>query len=247
MEELWADAPRQAWRGFRKQLGLPASSDVKILSELVKELLALVPSPSRPYVVISYPGLTALYNEDIVDTAEYLGLRKLEGYYHYHPREIIAAYAGHGMGLCDHMENREQCKNEGSQLPARGTLLIEYTEQALLLQTKILREAIDLADSDLHAAASFDLGSSSQMDDHARHVAEFVDQFLRKWYPDFLIPGEILVIVTGNVDSTVQEAIREAVEGLVAKVELITSQSEYVAARGAAELAWRANILDTSI
>ncbi|KAH8690208.1 hypothetical protein BGW36DRAFT_433160 [Talaromyces proteolyticus] len=227
MEDLWADGPRQAWRAFRKKLGLPASSDVKILSELVKKLLALVPSSSLPYVVISYPSLIALYREDIFDTAEYLSLRKLEGYYYYHPREIIAAYAGHGMGLCRNMQNEEQSKNEGCQLPAHGTLLIEYTEQALLLQTEILREAIDLGDNDIHAAASFELGSrSSQMDKHAYHVAEFVDQFLRKWYPDFLIPGEILVIITGNIDDTIQEAILEVVKGLVEKVELITSQSE---------------------
>lgn len=212
---------------------------MKILSELVKKLLALVPSPSLPYVVISYPSLIALYSEDISDTAEYLSLRGLEEYY---PREIIAAYAGHGMGLCRNIQNEEQSKSEGSQLPAHGTLLIEYTEQALLLQIGILREAIDLGDNDIHAAASFELGSNSQMDKHAYHVAEFVNQFLREW--DFLIPGEILVIITGNIDDTIQEAIREVVKGLVAKVELITSQSEYVAARGAAELAWRANILD---
>lgn len=42
----------------------------------------------------------------------------------------------------------------------------------------------------------------------------------------------------------IQEVIRELVEGLPAKLKLITSQSEYVASRGAAELAWRANILD---
>lgn len=80
------------------------------------------------------------------------------------------------------------------------------------------------------------------MDKHAYYVAEFMDRLLRKWYPDFLIPEEILVIITGNIDENLEEAIREVVKGLVAKVEMITSQSEYVAARGAAELTWRVNV-----
>ncbi|QKX57198.1 uncharacterized protein TRUGW13939_04306 [Talaromyces rugulosus] len=246
MEDHWDDIPRQAWRAFRKKLGLPASSDVKILSELVKELLTLAPS-SLPYTIISYPGIIALYSEDIIDTAEYLGLRKLQGYYTYHLREIVAAYSGHGMGLCRHFENKDQCENESSQLPDRVTLLVEYTEQALLLQTSVLREAIDLGGTYILAAASFELGGNSQMAGHACRVAEFVDQFLRKWYQGQLIPEEILVIITGNLDDSVREAIQEAVKGLVAKVQLTASQSEYVAARGAAELAWRANILDKSM
>jgi hypothetical protein len=245
MEDIWDDIPRQVWRAFRKKLGLSASSDVTILSGLVKELLALAPS-SLPYTIISYPSIIALYNEDIADTAEYLGLPKLQGYYNYHLREIVAAYAGHGMGLCRDFENKDQCKNESSQLPGRVTLLVEYTEQALLLQTTVLGEAIDLGDSDMLAATSFELGGNSQMAGHACRVAEFVDQFLRKWYQDLFTPEEILVIITGNLDDSVRGAIQEVVKEIVAKVQLISSQSEYVAARGAAEIAWRANILDKS-
>jgi hypothetical protein len=143
--EAWRNsaAPWYSWRGFRKKLGLSASSDVKILSKLVKGLLVLAPS-SLPYAVISYPGIIALYSKDIFDTTEYLGLHKLRGYYNYHLREIVAAYAGHGMGLCRDVKNKGQCKNESFQLPVRVTLLVEYTEQALLLQISVLREAIDL-------------------------------------------------------------------------------------------------------
>lgn len=147
---------------FGKKLSLPASSNVKILGKLVKKLLALVPSPSLPVVVISYPGIDALYNEDILDTVEYLSLRKLEGYYNYHPREIIAAYVGHGMGLCRNIQNNEeQSKNECSQLPVLYTLLVEYTEQALLLHKRPIDTARDLGNNDINAAASSELGSSS--------------------------------------------------------------------------------------
>lgn len=247
MEDLWADAPRQAWRSFRKKLGLAASSDVQIISELVKKLLALN-EPSLPYVMISYPGIPALYKEDIVDTADYLGLQRLKGLYKYHPREVYAAYAGHRLGLCEHIDDKDRCKDEGYQLPVRETLLVEYTDQAILLHTTALREAIDpdRGDSYTHATASFELGAGSKADKHASDVAEFVYQFLEQWYQAPLIPDELLVIMTGITDETIQEVIREAVGRVLPNVQLLTSRSEYVASRGSAELAWRANIMELS-
>ena len=107
MEEMWNDIPRQAWRSFRRKIGLAASPDVQIMSELVKKLLSLSKSDTLPYVVISYPAIAALYKEDINDIAEYLGLPKLTGLYKYHPREAYAAYAGHGLGLCEHLEGKD--------------------------------------------------------------------------------------------------------------------------------------------
>jgi hypothetical protein len=59
--------------------------------------------------VISYPGLVALYEEDIADAAEYLGVIALKGRHHHQPREIRAAYAGYGMGLCDSYTDGEKC------------------------------------------------------------------------------------------------------------------------------------------
>lgn len=84
MENMWDDIPRQAWRSFRKKIGLAASSDVQIMSNLVKRLLSMSKSATLPYVVISYPGIAALYKEDINEMAEYLGLPKLTGLYQNH-------------------------------------------------------------------------------------------------------------------------------------------------------------------
>lgn len=246
MEDMWDDIPRHAWRSFRKKIGLAASPDVKIMSELVKKLLSLSKSATLPYVVISYPGIAAIYKEDINDMAEYLALPKLTGLYRFHPWEAYAAYAGHGLGLCEHFENKDLCRDEGKQLPEHETLLVEYTDQAILLHTLPLRTAVnvDFGDADPHAIASFELGANSRVDKHASRVADFVYQFLIPWYGSLVFPDEVLIIMTGTRDEAIEEAIREAVGRLVPKTQILTSKSEFIASRGSAELSRRVAIME---
>ncbi|KAJ5916682.1 hypothetical protein N7504_000697 [Penicillium tannophilum] len=248
MEDMWDDIPRQAWRSFRKKIGLAASSDVHIMSKLVKKLLSLRKSAIRPYVVISYPGIAALYKEDINDMAEHLSLPELTGLYRYHPWEAFAAYAGHGLGLCEHFEEKNRCKDEGYQLPVHETLLVEYTDQAILLHTTPLRIAVDVdtGAADPHAIVSFELGANSRVDDHTSHVAEFVYQFLSPWYRGSLLPDELLVIMTGIKDEAIEAAVLEAAIRVVPKTQILASKSELIASRGSAELAWRVSIMEFS-
>ncbi|KAJ5976549.1 hypothetical protein N7481_010256 [Penicillium waksmanii] len=245
-DDMWSDTPRQGWRSLRKKMGLAASPDVQVISELVKKLLALCESAFLPYVIISYPGITALYKEDINDVAEYLSLPKLTGFYNVHPWEVYAAFAGHGLGLCEHSEDKDRCKDEGVHLPIYETLLVQYTDQAILLHTTRLQTAVDVdyGASDPHVKASFELGANSNADELASRVLEFVYQFMWPWYTGQLVPDELLVIMTGITDQTIQEAIREAAERVVPKTQILASNSEFVASRGSAELAWRVNFTE---
>ncbi|CAI7648857.1 unnamed protein product [Penicillium manginii] len=250
MEDMWEDTPRQAWRSLRKKIGLAPSPDVATISNLVKNLLSLTKSPTTPYVVISYPGIAALYKEDINDVAEYLGLPKLTGFYNFHPSEIYASFAGHGLGLCEHFEAKDRCQDEGSQLPMRETFLVEYTDQAILLQTEYLQTALDVdyGSTDPHSIASFELGAHSSVDKHASRVAEFVYQFLSSWYGHVPIevPDELLIIMTGIMDEGIEEAIRDAAGRVVPNAQMLASKTEFVAARGSAELARRVNLMASS-
>lgn len=250
MEELWEDIPRQAWQSLRKKIGLAPSPDVATISTLVKSLLSLNKSPTAPYVVISYPGIAALYKEDINDAAEYLGLPKLMGFYNYHPWEVYASFAGHGFGLCEHFEDKDKCQDEGSQLPMREVFLVEYTDQAILLQTRYLREALDVdfGSTDPHSIASFELGANSGVDEHASRVEEYVYRFLSSWYGrvPIEVPDELLVIMTGIMDEGIEEAVREAAGRVVPNVQMLTSKTEFIAARGSAELARRVNVVASS-
>ncbi|KAF2200603.1 hypothetical protein GQ43DRAFT_441402 [Delitschia confertaspora ATCC 74209] len=249
MEEFWADIPRQILRSSRKRIGLPASPDVGILSSTLNILLSksspLFSHDEQRSVVISYPSIIALYNEDIVDAAAHLGIIALTGQHIHQPREIVAAYAGYGMGLCESYQNREKCRQEGLEMPSRDMLLVEYTKEAMLLHSTIIREAMDLADPDISAAASFNLGSGNRHSEcHTEKVKSLVLELLRKRYHWLGTPGEILVIMTGDAesvsDSAVQQAVQDAVKELGSGVSILTDMPEDVAARGAAELAWRA-------
>src|SRR4051812_38604572 len=114
MEELWSDWRRQLVRRTRLGVGLSASADVGVLSRMLGQLLDLptatpgVPLRQLP-VVISYPALKGLYQEAIADAAAYLGVQILSGNHSYQPRNMVAAYAGHDLGLCKTYRDSETC------------------------------------------------------------------------------------------------------------------------------------------
>jgi hypothetical protein len=111
---LWNDIPRQEERSARKRKGLPASSDVAAIATLLKAIAdvaeAAVGAPIS--ALVSFPALPGLYQEDIVDTAYYVCLRKLIGGFARHPHELIAAYADYDYGLCKSYNPVNSCKPE---------------------------------------------------------------------------------------------------------------------------------------
>ncbi len=158
---------------------------------------------------------------------------------------MVAASAGHGLGLCDSYQDREACHSEDLQMPYAATILVEYTRISLALHSTGIRAAIDLADSEIYAVVWFDLGSDERnagaqsYDDRVRHEVLSV---LRETYQYSRPPKMVRVIMTGESadEVAVQVLIRAVVEEFASAVEMLTSHPEYVAARGAAELAWRA-------
>lgn len=244
MDELWEDWPRQLLRSARKRVGLAASGDVAVLSRLLQHVLDLQPADPRISlranpVVISYPALYGLSQEDIADAAEYLGLSILPGNHHYQPRSIVAAYAGHGLGLCDNYKDMETCRQEGLDLPVRKVLLVEYTEQALFLHAEVMREAYELASRDIVIFTDFSLGHI-EVPRRAEKIGQAVRQFLQGKYKNVGLPDKFTVIMTGTkISNEVTEAIEKAVNNLGCDIETLNGEPEYIAARGAAELAWR--------
>jgi len=114
----------------------------------------------------------------------------------------------------------------------------------MLLYSHVIREAMELTDSYSRVIASFELGSKVSVGSKRfLLIRDFVMVFLRKECPYLPAePGEsIKVIMTGSISSfKVQKAIENAVIEPGWTADMTTSLPEYVAARGAAELAWRA-------
>lgn len=249
MEELWSDWRRQLVRRTRMSVGLAASADVAILSRMLAQVLHLptaTPGLSlrQTPIVVSYPALYGLYQEAISDAAIHLGVHLLPSsgpQFFYQPRNMVAAYAGHGLGLCKNYKDEKACGQEGSDMPVRDVLLVEYTEHALLLHASLMREAHDLASRDIAVSADFTLGEHPESGGAvATRIGQAVRQLLQSKYKYSGPPKNIVAIVTGSgAGEMVVEAVRESIRTFGAEPEVLETEREYVAARGAAEMAWR--------
>jgi hypothetical protein len=235
MEDMWDDWPRQLLRSARKKIGLPASSDVATVARLLTPILKLVAETdaSPMSALISFPAFRGLYQEDLDDVTTYLGLRKIRAGYERHPHELVAAFAGNGLGL-NTTDNNET-------FPVRPTLLIEYTERALLLHHSWMDKAIELPAPHMQLQMSFDKGSNH--DPSEQDLTEFILSFLYDEYVKALpppVPKKVTMLITGSAqslaDGRVERAARTAVGALGSTIEMFAGNPEYMAARGAAEL-----------
>jgi len=247
MEDLWNDAPRTLWRNTRKKLGLAGSGDAATLAAMLKKTTKMAEKKLgfRPWVIQSFPPLWALYQEHVADAAEYIRLYALTTDLGYQVHELTAAYAGHEMGLD---ESDVELVNRGKkpyEYGGRHTVLVEYTEAAILLHGKPMIHARNLANVD-YVRSSFELDSSSSASEE--QVREFVLEYLRKVYHGytqypFVYPNEFTVIMTGSAESVGSEKIRAAIAEAVRlygfQARILYDNPGYVAARGAAEIAWR--------
>ncbi|KAI4649321.1 hypothetical protein J4E93_003637 [Alternaria ventricosa] len=245
--DLFDDWPRQEKRTARKEKGLPASPEVAVIAKVLEEIVEVVKTyvDSPISALISFPALPGLYQEDIRDAADYVGLAKLGPWLEAtHPHEDVAAYAGNGLGLCKDYHNEEKCREEGKNFTSRHTLLVEHTESALLLHHNILREPIETSYLYMDLATSFDLGSGGEPDE--LDIQDFVLSFLyhQYYYPTPHPPDSITVMMTGSPESLsdgkARRVTKRVIEALGAKAEMLEENPSFKAARGAAELAWRA-------
>ncbi|KAI4654849.1 uncharacterized protein J4E78_007026 [Alternaria triticimaculans] len=247
MEDLWNDAPRTLWRNTRKKLGLAGSDDAATLAAMLKKTTKMAEKKlgHRPWAILSFPPLLALYQECVADAAEYTGLYTLTADLGYQVHELTAAYAGHGMGLDESDVELVTRGKKPHEYGGRHTVLVEYTETAILLHGKPMTHARNLANVDCFRS-SFELGSSSSASEE--QPREFVLEYLRKVYHGytkypFVYPKEFIIIMTGSAKSVGREEIRAAIAEAVRlygfQARILYDNPGYVAARGAAEIAWR--------
>ncbi|CAI6339619.1 unnamed protein product [Periconia digitata] len=242
-EDQWKDQPRQFLRNARKALGFPASTDVAILAAMVQELINLAgPSSS---VIISYPAIPGLTQEDIADVETYLGLPVFEGNHGYPPRTLTAAYAGYDMGLCESFTNKKKCTEEELELPVRRTLLVEYTGTAFLLHVRSMRDAYDLGMSETYRSSNLDFSDTvPSKAGRLPWIRNLVIEFVQNtFYLDLDMPKTCTVILIGPADlvkdHVFQLVLKDGLKTSGLEVELLDLRPEYAASRGAAELAWR--------
>lgn len=236
---MWDDWPRQMLRSARKKIGLPASFEVGIIAKLVSSVLQLVPDSEKSAIsaLISFPALRGLYQEDMTDVMTYLGLHRIRAGYELRPHELVGSFAGTGLDL----NQRVNTMDDACEFPTRPTLLIEYTEVALMLHHSWMDKAIEIAWRYMQLKMSFDMGSDQQPeeDDIIECIIRFLyDEYVKQLPPP--VPEKVTVLITGSeaslADGKVERAARKAVAALGSKIDIFASNPEYIAARGAAEL-----------
>jgi hypothetical protein len=256
MQDSWNDQGRVLWRNIRKFFWLPASPEAGIISRMIDELLDLAyrdDKTTRPdAVTVSFPGLVALYHDDISDGAAYAGVRAHARGSGHSPHEVVTTYVGHGHGLCASYWDQQRCFDEESKLPGASLLSIEYTEHALVLHYSQQRGAADYSWPSYHPflpAASFDLGFVHRADElYVRDLTSFVRNLLI-WHAGYINDaGNLTVMLTGSFDDDGRQLLQDVIEAtsdvIQSRIEIVTSSAKHVSARGAAEISWRMNALE---
>lgn len=249
IKECLSDEPRQILRAIRKRLGFPASNDVGLLSELIYYLRTRTEArlgQSIDHVVVSFSHNVALYEEDINDAIEYAGLKPLTGSSFYQqPCELAVAFAGSGLGLCEHYNDAEKCREEEKWLPREQVLAISYTEKALEISLSTIENAYQPYTPKHSHFINWDVGEGS-LADYSRADAYWVvvrRKILELSYRDYVKKPITQVLLLGEkaLGETFQRILLAALHEFQDELPMIhRADPLYLAAKGAAEFAKRA-------
>lgn len=107
--------PRKSARLALKSLGLPASYEVGVFARVIQHLRSQLEFDfgiSISEAVFTSSHLLALYQDDLEDAAENLGIKDVDPRWNSKPIfwQTAAAYAGHGLGLCKHWRDEHSVR-----------------------------------------------------------------------------------------------------------------------------------------
>lgn len=254
--DSWDDMPRQYMRKARKAIGLPASKDVGHLAKMIADLRDAVQEKIGEEIkvaAVTTMHLLALYDEDLHDAFQYLGLEYITfpigDVGHNILYQTSAAFAGYGYGLCDdYMTDAEDCRVQQWNMDVKTVMAVVYTDTALSVSLSMLRSPYSLWEPRYRYLADFDLGH--QEIDKLTSTKEEVEQY---WASVKLRLGQMLIenpyydrpsIVMLMGDRTEDTSFRQVLnsvldEHLHEPPTVLSDGAKGVAARGAAEMAKR--------
>jgi len=239
-----ADAERRLQRKARKDAGLPASEDVGVLSRTIARLRDKIESETGTRItsaMLSVPHLVALYQDDVQDAFEHVGLTYLEPERYYKPLlwEAAAAYAGYGLGLCKHPEDAEACAREEEDMAAEAVFVVHYSQTALFTSLVVMQTATGLWEPEARDRESFSLGLDGKTT--FASDAEYwsaVKTFLQATMtanPYWQRPQKIILVGDRVQDDKFQEVLKEAMEEIMRRIPPIFEEhADTVASQGAA-------------
>ncbi|KAF2225241.1 hypothetical protein BDZ85DRAFT_90644 [Elsinoe ampelina] len=253
--DRWDDLPRQELRKWKKRLGLPASTDVGTLAEMVASLRDAVVQFTGSGIdsaVTTLPHLVAVYNEDITDAFEHVGLSSpVVWFYDHLVYETISAYAGHGLGIFKNFTNAEYTYDHMHDFDSEELLVILYTPDVLTVAVSSVKGAYFLWEPSVRFRLDFDLGSDKlahfltpeEIEEYWSLVGEAIQEiYLARRYDP---PHRVFLLGDSagipNFNDTVKGVISQLTN---ADVPFYDTDPVFAAAKGAAEFAKRAPYTD---
>ncbi|KAI0840948.1 hypothetical protein F5Y06DRAFT_308583 [Hypoxylon sp. FL0890] len=245
-EEYFDDQPRRAVRNGLKKLGLPASYDVDVLAGVIKQLRSDLESEYHIRVseaVFTSTHLLALYQDDLMDMADHVGIKYVIPKEQFKPIlwETAAAYAGYGLGLCEHWRDVDRCQRETDDMPKINVLVVHYSRTALTTGLVPIRNAVGAFEPDPLHVENFTLGSDAISDylnpeDYWADVKDVLLNVMRR-FPGYQGPHKIMM--TGDMvhNEDFMKFVKETIEqhrGFVPPI--LYEEALTAAAKGAAEL-----------
>lgn len=197
--------------------------------------------------LVSSPKLPGLCNEDIEAAMQTVGIRAIHNSRVLkQPHEASAAYAAYGHGLCANHTRPNPCAYEERwELPLRAVMVATYTDKALLVEYNFLQYAVSHIYQhnsliDWQAGAN----SLSEVSDPQLHWTRIQATLLEKpVYWRRVHPKVDFVILAGS--HACNETFVAVVKDTFARFqddlpEILMEYGNSTGARGAAELAFRA-------
>lgn len=229
-------------RLFNKKAGLPASADVGTLASVIKTLRSQLEADLNIRIssaILTVAHLVALYQDDAQDIFEYVGIEYIEPKNQFRPLlwETAAAYAGYGLGICEHYHDKDICENEEQSLPRVSVFAVHYSRTALTTALVFLWQATALWEPDYRHLENFNLGSDAMAryaspDEYWRDVNGTLEKLIDLWqFPQMVIlTGDM---VQGELIDVVQAVLYDR---LKKTLPIYSDDATVVAAKGAAEL-----------
>ena len=236
-------------RQLKKRRGLPATEDVGIIANVLKNLrLECERKLGREVTaaVAARPKLPGITVEDLDDAMQYAGLRSLRAYnYLGDVSETSAAFAGMGYGLCSKPRDLDICEDEEAEMPLQYVLAVSLTHNSLIVTHTVLTDAN--ASWELKTVFEYNLGLEALK--NYRDVSIYWDKVRSTIRNVALISDEplttLLLLGEDGTNAKFLEVLRDALgdtQGTTSAslgVLSTTPDSLYVAAIGAAEFAKR--------
>jgi hypothetical protein len=245
------DTGRRLMRNIRKKLGLPASADVGTIAQVMRNLKSTMEPKLGFQVVdaaISVPHLAALYQDDVEDACEYIGIDyvKIPNFFRPLLWETAVAYAGYGFGLCANYTDTEACLAEEPDMAEHNVFAIHYSRNALTTALSPMTTPYGLWEPSYRHTENFTLGHDALLgyadkSDYWREVQRELREVIEGHGFDFDEPDMIIMMGEKANDEAFLAALEDVFPTVYdGRSRLYMNDSLFAAAKGTAELRMRA-------